>query len=384
MSLLMTESFDAHPTSSTTSIGTYLNTKHGRYVTGLSGLQGGFSAFQSGSPGGGSGGTTGRTGTGLSLRGVYVSGGPPNHQRATSFISILEESADVDTLVVGFACNVTDASENDDIHNLIAFGEHRSTGQLDHVNFYLSTSGLVRVKCGSTLLGTFTYAAGAFYFYEFKVKVHSTTGTIEVRRDGATIFTFSGNTRNGGSGLISRLKWDANVPSVNTSVDFTIDDLYIINTTGTAPNDFLGDIIVEYLQPSGAGSSTGWTASAGNNWDCVSDPQATTTPLTTDYVTSAVMNALDTYALTDSAQPTTRTCYGVASYAYADKAAGGARNLKMVQELAGTRIESSAQILKYSAEGGPQYVRFPRSLDPNGSAWTMVNLNSLQIGQRVA
>lgn len=385
MSLLLTESFDAHPTNSGTSIGTYLNTKHGRYVTGLSGLQGGFSSGVSGSPGAGSGGVTGRTGTGLSLRGNWVSGGPPSHLRSTGLISLLEEGAEVDTLVVGFACNVVDAADDLDIHRLVSFGEHRAAGQLDHVDFFLAPSGIVRVKCGSTLLGTFALATGAYYFLEFKVKVSSTVGTIEVRKDGAIAFTFSGNTRNGGTGLISRVRWETPVPAtVNTATEFVIDDLYIVDTLGTAANDFLGDVIVEYLQPSAAGSSTGWTPSAGSNWDCVSDPVATTTPLTTDYVSNATLGTVDTYALADSAQATTRLCYGVASYAYADKAAAGARALKLIQELSAVRIETGAQVLKYSAEGGPQYLRFPRSLDPSGAAWTVVNVNSLQIGQRVA
>jgi hypothetical protein len=333
MSLLLTESFDAHPTNSGTSIGTYLNTKHGRYVTGLSGLQGGFASGVSGSPGAGSGGVVGRTGTGLSLRGNWVSGGPPNHLRSTGLISLLEEGAEVDTLIVGFACNVVDGADDLDIHRLVSFGEHRAAGQLDHVDFFLAPSGIVRAKCGSTLLGTFALATGAYYFLEFKVKVSSTVGTIEVRKDGAIAFTFSGNTRNGGTGLIS---------------------------------------------------STGWTPSAGSNWDCVSDPVATTTPLTTDYVSNATLGTVDTYTLADSAQATTRLCYGVASYAYADKAAAGARALKLIQELSAVRIETGAQVLKYSAEGGPQYLRFPRSLDPSGAAWTVTNVNSLQIGQRVA
>ena len=71
-----------------------------------------------------------------------------------------------------------------------------------------------------------------------------------------------------------------------------IDDIYILDTTGTKNNDFLGDIRVDSIHPDGAGNYTQLTPSAGNNYECVDE----TNMDSADYVEGANAGEKDSYS----------------------------------------------------------------------------------------
>lgn len=136
----------------------------------------------------------------------------------------------------------------------------------------------------SEILQSYTW-----YYVELKAKISSTQGFIQCRLNEQLIFE----------------EYDVDTYSYyqeglqTYSVHFSngtydrmwMDDIYILDTTGSKNNDFLGDIRVDSIHPNGAGNHTDLTPSAGNNYECVDE----TNMDDTDYVEGANAGEIDSY-----------------------------------------------------------------------------------------
>ena len=119
-----------------------------------------------------------------------------------------------------------------------------------------------------TILATMTQALhrGAWHYIEFKVLADATVGTYEVKVDGTTVLSATGqDTTGGGSPNIDGHEW-AMHPSGES------DDIYVLNGLGGVNDDFLSHIYVEGLRPNGAGNQTDWTGVSGANFANVDEP----------------------------------------------------------------------------------------------------------------
>lgn len=159
---------------------------------------------------------------------------------------------------------------------------------------------------GTSAAGVIT--AGTFYYVEAKVTIHSTAGAVTLRVNGAVVLALTGvNTRGAGASTnqVTRLYLSTYGSGGST---LTIDDLYLLDDTGSTPlNNLLGDVRVDARFPSGAGSNTGWTPSAGSNYTCVDESAPNGD---TDYVSATSSGLKDTYAVQD-APVAGGTIYGV-------------------------------------------------------------------------
>lgn len=154
-------------------------------------------------------------------------------------------------------------------------------------------------------------------FIEWKVVIHASAGSVEVRVNGSStpILNLTGqNTRN-----TANTQWTVfsigQLDFVGGNWDnraFTIDwdDVYVCDGSGSAPwNTFLGDIRVDNRIPTGAGATTGWATGptpAQPNYQMVDDAQPNGD---TDYTTASASGVTDTFATTDV--PAGSTVYGV-------------------------------------------------------------------------
>jgi hypothetical protein len=370
MTLIITESFDGVASGGTNAqLVAYLGNKHGRYISGMAGLQGG-------AGGGGLAPVVGRHpagGTAANLNGTFTS---------ATLNTIFEEGTEHDTVIIGLAIKIPGWAQS--IGRFLSIGEARSTGTVEHIRI-TGTAGppvLATVqRSPSTTLGTFSLPVDTLWRYlEIKIRIHDTLGTVDVRLDGVSVLSLSGqDTRNAGVGNVSYVNWMQGIDGgASVSTNYSIEDMYICTGAGSAPfNDFLGDVTIEYLQPT-ANDSVAWTPSTGANWDAVADAQPV--PVITDYVSSSTIDQLDQYVLADSAYSSPSDLLGVESYAYADKADSGNRTLAIIQELSGSVVASSDLTLRYTSNGGPMYLRFPRDLAPDAAAWTLTKLNSSKLG----
>ncbi|MHC4238560.1 MAG: hypothetical protein ACYSUC_02210 [Planctomycetota bacterium] len=157
----------------------------------------------------------------------------------------------VSNIFVGFAFKVPSLTF---LNELLWLRE----GDTTHINFETDTGGVLRCERNGTFLGASpagTIFENTWHYLECHVIVaDGTGGSVEVRIDGATVINLSSiDTRNGGNGVIDTVLFDF----ATGGVQATIDDFYILDTTGTAPqNTFLGDVHVNAVLPDGDGFSS--------------------------------------------------------------------------------------------------------------------------------
>ena len=114
-------------------------------------------------------------------------------------------------------------------------------------------------QIGSTLSGAIT--AGAFYFFEVKVLLATTTsandGAINIRINGSLVYSqtgmdLAGSGTNPGTFVLFH-------SGTSRVVDWWVDDMIVMDTSGSRMNDFIGDCRIDTLSPNAAGSDTAWT-----------------------------------------------------------------------------------------------------------------------------
>lgn len=237
-----------------------------------------------------------------------------------------------------------------------------------------------RVRRGThsgTILGTSAAAAissvKGWWYVEIKAEFAS-SADVEIRVNGVAVLTLTGvDTTESGNNVCNAFGIVGGI----TGGSQGFDDLYILDTTGSAPyNDFLGDIRVIELLPNAAGDSTQWTPNAGANWDREDD---VTQDGDTTYVSSNTDGQTDLYNLTlpDSAATTIRAAKFLAT---ARKTDPGARDLEVLCRTGGTTYASSPSAMT------EVYVEYTNTYtqNPNTTAdWTISDLNDLQAGFRI-
>jgi hypothetical protein len=255
-------------------------------------------------------------------------------------------------------------------------------GATIHVDLRLVTgTQVLRVTRNGTQIGsdgTTVLSLDTWYYIEFKATIHDTTGSFSVHVNGVneSMGTQTNiDTRNAGTPLVDRVRLGG---AVSTGLSWDADDWYVLNSSGSAPNnDFLGDIRVAAVLPSGAGNSTQWTPSAGSNFQNVDEtpPDDDTT-----YNSEATASDKDTFAM-GNIPSTPTTIYGVMQGARHRKDDAGSRTLRQVVRSGGTDYEGS----DISVSDTYQFTFEPvRETDPNtAAAWTESGFNAVEAGYKL-
>jgi hypothetical protein len=159
-----------------------------------------------------------------------------------------------------------------------------------------------------------------------------------------------------------------------TGIATQIDDLYILDGTGSAPlNTFLGDSRVEAHFPSQNGSLTNWTPSSGNAFGCINDPL---TNSDSNFISSSTVNNVSSFPTTPlSSSPT--TIFGMQLSHSSRKSDAGTRQVQDFVRLSSTNYPGVTNNLSNSYS---QYSTiYPN--DPSTSLpWTLSNLNAVELG----
>lgn len=142
------------------------------------------------------------------------------------------------------------------------------------------------------LLGTSSVGLikpSVWQYIEINVFINNTTGSYEIRLNGANILSDSNiDTQAASTDAITTILLGG-----TTSNDIQFDDLYVCDGTGSSHNDFLGDCKVDTIFPSAAGNYSQWTPSGeASNYLCVDE---TVPNDDTDYVTTNISGEIDTY-----------------------------------------------------------------------------------------
>jgi hypothetical protein len=255
----------------------------------------------------------------------------------------------------------------------MVFGE--VSGALWHLELKTDTAGHLYVRHSGTgaVLATSSkvLALSTFYYVEFKVTVHDTTGAFEVRVNSETWVSGSGiDTRNGGAGIIDRARLGG---FVNLSYNWRADDWYVCDGTTGLHNTFLGDVRCEVISPSGAGAHTDWSPSAGANYTTVDEKPANSD---TDYNSSSTAAQIDTFAFGDLAEATA-DIFAVQHYLFSRKDDAGSRTIRPKIRISGTDYSGAniavTDTYKYDTE-------IVEQSPATSTDWTVSEVNGAEFG----
>jgi hypothetical protein len=244
------------------------------------------------------------------------------------------------------------------------------------VNLKVTSGGEIAIYRGGTLLETSSGAgliANTWYYIEAKV-VCGASGSYEVRVNGVNILSATGvNTKAGTHDYHTTFHLRA---ALNFNAYF--DDVYCLDGSATAPNDFLGNVQAVAAIPNAAGDSSQFTPSAGANYECVDDGAASGDD--TDYVESATAGHTDLYNYASLAGAGS-TIHGVQVNTECRKTAAASMSLKTVVKSGGSEYEDSAQPV------GDSYQTVSRVFPKNpvsDAAWTVSAIDAAQFGVKVS
>ena len=242
-------------------------------------------------------------------------------------------------------------------------------------------AGVLNVRSGSTS-GTklgFTntrLTTKVWHFFECKVNFHATTGSVAIRIDEEQVLALT-NVNTVGSTTDNRPSM-LRVASSGNGLQTRVDDFYILDDQGSQHNNFLGDLAVTRLNPTGAGNSTQFSVTGvASNWDAVNEdgPDGDTT-----YVQSNTSGQKDTYTFSDISG-TPAAIEAVAVKSYCKKTDGGSRTFVHVARSSGVEGESATIYPSAISYRRLQSV-FPQ--DPNTSAaWAAAGVNAAEFGFRI-
>jgi len=210
----------------------------------------------------------------------------------------------------------------------------------------------------------------AWHFVQFRYVPATAGGAVELWIDGLQVFTFSGNTRNGGSGLIDN--WTR---SYTGSGVYYVANIVVYSESGAVPNARTPETRIFADLPTGAGASTGMTPSAGLNYQNVQEQPNNGD---TNYNSTATAPVEDLFAY-GSPVPAGSIVYAVAVEYVARKDDAGLNTTKGLLRSGVTTGAGTDLGLSTSYQRGRDIF----TTDPNtAGAWAVAAANAAQAGVR--
>lgn len=233
----------------------------------------------------------------------------------------------------------------------------------------------------------------AWTYFEFKADIDTVLGSLEARwsplfgTKGQTVTWSSSlamvNTAN--QGVANADAFAISCDQSNGAYTVAFDDLYVLDGTGAANNDFIGPVRIEALDPTGDGNTTDWALAGGSASveDALNEGQVVQSTLEDDKRITSSTVAETTLATMSSLGSIVGNIVGVRT----------ALNVKM--ETTGSRTIA----FRYRRPAGPAEtngdtvvvnsttfvgVDDVREQDPNtAAAWTVADVNAVELGVRV-
>jgi len=315
------------------------------------------------------------TGTGLTtVAGRHGNAGQVAGGASPNMFRVVAPSAA--TIILGFALRVSGGD--------LPLVSLRSDGVVtDHLTITVTVGGTLDLRRGGTggtvvASSSAPITVNAWHYIEIKATIADAGGTCEVRIDGVTRLSYTGDTRNGGTSTLIDGVYFPNGSGFQTNTR-AIDDLYICDGLGSMNNNFLGDIKIETLYPNADGTNSqlmGSDANQVNNYLLVDEAG---TPSTADYVSSGVVTDKDTYNFT-SLVTATGPVKAVQINNYANKTDAGSRSIKALAISGASTATGAVKPLQTTYNAHLQI----QETDPNGGgAWTIAAVNAAEFGVEV-
>jgi len=208
-------------------------------------------------------------------------------------------------------------------------------------------------------------------YYELKVLLAATAiGAVTLRRNNQVVIALSAvQTLVNAADDVNSVIIDRN----SSGFAYLADDLYVADGSGTANNDFLGDVRARTLLPSSE-AAVAWTpAGGGSNLGKIQD---TTPDDDASYVSTVTVGALDRFGLA-SLPASTAAVRGVRPFYRGRKEDAATAETRLL-------IRSGSTVATGSTDAPDTSYRYFFGLwqtDPaTGAAWTPAGVNALQLG----
>ena len=156
-----------------------------------------------------------------------------------------------------------------------------------------NVTSFIQVRRGyNTVLDTGTHALNidTTYLIEARFKIADAGGRVEVKVNGVSDIDFTGDTKESTYTQFNVVRL-GNGPKADLSTFAYFDNFIMDNAT------WIGNTNIQKILPTGVGTTTQWTPSAGANWACVDERP----PSDADYVSINTNDQLDTYAAANMA-----------------------------------------------------------------------------------
>lgn len=247
-------------------------------------------------------------------------------------------------------------------------------GISENATIELNSSGNLKLVRGFTDLvtGTTTLNPNTWYHIAIKYFVNNSTGTFELRLNGAASPEISfgpGDSQNTANAYVS------NISLRGAFENFQYDDFVLADDTGSQA--FLGDYDVYTILPDGAGASAQFTPSAGSNFQNVDENP---NDGDTTYNESSTIGHKDRFTM-GNVPADTDTIYAVQVGAIAKKTDVGSRELNVLA-YDGTTEGAGPDVALNTSFG---WVIGMFEDHPTGAAaWTETEVNSMEAGYEVA
>lgn len=246
------------------------------------------------------------------------------------------------------------------------------TGSTVLAGITFGADNLIRAYTGnkSTLVGTGTHALSlnAYSVIEIHIKINDTSGVFDVRVNGNSDISFSGDTTSGSETTIDNLVFYYKPGTISNWDDFVVNDI-----TGTINNTWPNCARVARVYPTADGSTHQWTCSAGMTHNILIDECP---PSGTDFLIAGTTNLVDEFELTDSPVDAS-TIFAARAYAIVMKENSQAPN----QLALGVKV-GTTNYLSTDLDLGVSYGRVEYSWELNPATndnWTVEDINNLQL-----
>jgi len=247
-------------------------------------------------------------------------------------------------------------------------------GATTQVWFVIMGDGTISARRGTTVLGTSTFALtqNVYQYIEFKVKISATVGTIEVRVNTVPILTLTGqNTLTTASATWNEIKIGQ---FAFTAPNVYVDDIYVLDGSGSFNNDFLGDVRIDAVFPNADGNSSQFTRSTGTDQYATVDE--TSPNGDTDYNETATVGNRDTLNY-PNAPVAGANILAIQGDVYGRKTDAGGAGVKLITRIAGTDYQGTEVGIGTSYN----YQRQVWDVKPSDStAWTDTDFNAAEFG----
>lgn len=250
------------------------------------------------------------------------------------------------------------------------------------------TTGNLELYVNTTLQASVAATTGGFSTTDtwrhlgIACKADAAAGFVSFYIDGVQRLTFSGNTGT----AITSVAFGGNNNAIGNGFSSTAywDDFYIDDTVGEADAAPTA-ILLPFLLPNGAGTTTGWGVyGVASNYLAVDETGAPND--LTDFVFGTSSGLNDKYAVTNTTAgvtvPSGQSIAAVILAAWAQRTdAAKASTLKLGSLLSGTTVLGSAQTLPVGSFG---IIQERQATKPGGGTWSEANVDSMEYVQETA